>query len=37
MDNDEEMIHEIMEDEAQDDVREHLVIIACLQKLFANF
>jgi hypothetical protein len=37
MDSDEKIIHEIMEDEAQDDVWEHLAIIACLQKLFANF
>jgi hypothetical protein len=34
MDNDEEMIQEIMDDEAacEYDVREHLAIIACLQK-----
>jgi hypothetical protein len=35
MDSDEEMIQKIMEDETScgDDVREHLVIILCLQKL----
>jgi hypothetical protein len=34
MDSIEEMIQEIMDDEAacNDDIREHLVITACLQK-----
>jgi hypothetical protein len=35
MDSDEEMIHQIMEDEVawDDDVREHLAIIVCLKKM----
>jgi hypothetical protein len=38
MDSNEEMIQQIMDDEAScdDNVREHLAIIACLQKMLDN-